>query len=77
MRFRIGDNNTQTYCPIQYNPRYVYESRRKKVIGDRIAQRMQEMNLSEGELGRRSGVPQPLPISPGPGGEGEAMGIQS
>jgi len=29
------------------------------VIGDRIAQRMQEMNLSEGELGRRSGVPQP------------------
>ncbi|WP_249348389.1 LexA family protein [Pseudomonas carnis] len=32
---------------------------RKKVIGDRIAQRMHEMNLSEGELGRRSGVPQP------------------
>ncbi|MFL9674352.1 LexA family protein [Pseudomonas marginalis] len=31
----------------------------KKVIGDRIARRMQEMNLSEGELGRRSGVPQP------------------
>ncbi|MBY8971855.1 helix-turn-helix domain-containing protein [Pseudomonas sp. P867] len=29
------------------------------MIGDRIAQRMHEMNLSEGELGRRSGVPQP------------------
>ncbi|MCF4990822.1 helix-turn-helix domain-containing protein [Pseudomonas gessardii] len=29
------------------------------MIGDRIAQRMNEMNLSEGELGRRSGVPQP------------------
>jgi len=29
------------------------------VIGDRIAQRMTELNLSEGELGRRSGVPQP------------------
>ncbi|UVL33016.1 helix-turn-helix domain-containing protein [Pseudomonas sp. B21-041] len=32
---------------------------RDKVIGDRIAQRMQELGLSEGELGRRSGVPQP------------------
>jgi SOS-response transcriptional repressor LexA len=29
------------------------------VIGDRITQRMAELNLSEGELGRRSGVPQP------------------
>lgn len=29
------------------------------MIGDRIAQLMQEMGLSEGELGRRSGVPQP------------------
>lgn len=29
------------------------------MIGDRIAQRMAELNLSEGELGRRSGVPQP------------------
>lgn len=29
------------------------------MIGDRIAQRMQELELSEGELGRRSGVPQP------------------
>ncbi|MDG2968409.1 LexA family transcriptional regulator [Pseudomonas extremaustralis] len=29
------------------------------MIGERIAQRMQELGLSEGELGRRSGVPQP------------------
>lgn len=29
------------------------------MIGDRITQRMAELNLSEGELGRRSGVPQP------------------
>jgi SOS-response transcriptional repressor LexA len=29
------------------------------VIGNRIAHRMQELGLSEGELGRRSGVPQP------------------
>jgi len=29
------------------------------VIGDRITQRMAELKLSEGELGRRSGVPQP------------------
>lgn len=29
------------------------------MIGDRIAKRMQELKLSEGELGRRSGVPQP------------------
>lgn len=29
------------------------------MIGDRITQRMAELKLSEGELGRRSGVPQP------------------
>lgn len=29
------------------------------MIGNRIAHRMQELGLSEGELGRRSGVPQP------------------
>ncbi|MGA3802286.1 helix-turn-helix domain-containing protein, partial [Pseudomonas fluorescens] len=29
------------------------------MIGDRIAQRMQELHLSEGALGRRSGVPPP------------------
>lgn len=29
------------------------------MIGNRVAQRMQELNWSEGELGRRSGVPQP------------------
>lgn len=59
MRLRIDPHNTQTYWQIQYNQRYVYESRQKKVIGDRIAQRMLEMGLSEGELGRRSGVSQP------------------
>lgn len=30
-----------------------------KVIGTRVAQRMHELGWSEGELGRRSGVPQP------------------
>lgn len=29
------------------------------MIGNRVAQRMQELGWSEGELGRRSGVPQP------------------
>ncbi|WP_345791123.1 LexA family protein [Pseudomonas entomophila] len=29
------------------------------MIGNRVAQRMQELSWSEGELGRRSGVPQP------------------
>ncbi|MFT0865961.1 LexA family protein [Pseudomonas sp. CAM1A] len=29
------------------------------MIGNRVAQRMQELRWSEGELGRRSGVPQP------------------
>lgn len=59
MCLRIERNNTQTYWIDQYNLRYVFESRDLKVIGDRIAQRMTELNLSEGELGRRSGVPQP------------------
>ncbi|WP_409261170.1 S24 family peptidase [Pseudomonas putida] len=33
--------------------------RAKAVIGKRVAQRMHELEWSEGELGRRSGVPQP------------------
>jgi len=31
----------------------------RKMIGERIAKRMEELKLSEGELGRRSGVSQP------------------
>ena len=51
IRNRIGRRNT--LC------RYVFISDKKMQIAQRVASMMQKLGWSEGELGRRSGVPQP------------------
>ncbi|MGA5587143.1 LexA family protein [Pseudomonas siliginis] len=58
MRFRI-DRIIRNRIDARNTLLIRFRLRGSEVIGKRIAQRMAELQLSEGELGRRSGVPQP------------------